>query len=451
MNPPADQSIPPDPKIPLTADNPNTEGALPAGSASAPPVSTDSPPMLGCKPSLLRRLMALLLSLCLGLFLAGGVVSLLDDSLVLIFGLHLLTVVSGLLTCLSFLLVVMVYCLIGLTPLVPKRVVLPVVIFNALALLAVFPTLIYHHNWMIQSDWVLSLGQVLLGLALFFWLKRGFKLRWPIVEVRHLGNRAFSWANLSVFLLLNVFVLLPSIAVYLALCASLAVGHFTEGFLTLRPRGLILQARKYVRDDGKTIVLFPMSHIAEADFYQAVSQSASSNSVVLLEGVTDNKNLLTNELSYRRAAKSLGLAEQHDDLDIHQGQLVRADVDVQDFSPGTVDILNLITLVHSRDLNSSTVLLLTQHPPPPGVEKQLYGDLLLKRNEHLLKELHERLPDSDNFVIPWGALHMPGIEKEIQKSGFHLVETREYVSIRFGPNRHKVSGPEKVQDSGNSK
>ena len=44
-------------------------------------------------------------------------------------------------------------------------------------------------------------------------------------------------------------------------------------------------------------------------------------------------------------------------------------------------------------------------------------DILLKRNEHLLKELRERLPESDNFIIPWGAVHMPGIAKEIQKSG----------------------------------
>ena len=55
--------------------------------------------------------------------------------------------------------------------------------------------------------------------------------------------------------------------------------------MALRPVGLTLQARKYVREDGKTILLFPMSHIAESDFYKTVSQSASSNSVVLLEGV----------------------------------------------------------------------------------------------------------------------------------------------------------------------
>lgn len=425
--------------------------SLRAGSASAPPVILNSPPLLGCKPSPLRQLVAILLSLCLGLFLAGGVVSLLDDSLVLLLGLHLLTAISGILTVFSFLLVVLVYGLTGLTSLIPKWVVLPVAIYNALALLAVFPILIYHHHWMIQMDWILSLGQVLLGTGMILWLKRGFRRRWAIVEIRHLGRRAFSWVNLLVFLLLNILAVLPAIAVYLAVCVGSATSHFTDGFLTLRPHGLILQARKYVREDGKTILLFPLSHIAESDFYQAVSQSAASNSVVLLEGVTDSKNLLTNGLSYKRAAKSMGLAEQHDDLDIRQGELVLADVDVQDFSPSTIGILNLVGLVHSQGLNPNTLILLAQFSPPPDLEQQLFADVLVKRNEHVLKELRERLPDSDNFVIPWGAIHMPGIAKEIQKSGFRLVETHDYVSIRFGSKGNKNNSRGAVPDSGKSK
>jgi len=34
-------------------------------------------------------------------------------------------------------------------------------------------------------------------------------------------------------------------------------------------------------------------------------------------------------------------------------------------------------------------------------------------------------------MVPWGAAHMPGIAREIIKSGFHLAETREYMVIRF--------------------
>jgi TRAP-type mannitol/chloroaromatic compound transport system permease small subunit len=361
----------------------------------------------------------------------------LDDSLVLFSGRHLLTIASGVLALLTLFLMLVVYGLMGLTPIVPKRVFLPVLLLTGLGLLVVFPTVIYCRQWILQLDWLLSLLQVVLVLGICYRLRGGGRFRWSVVEVRHLGCRPFSWLNLSGFLLLNLFVLLPAVVAYLALCASLAIGHFTDGFLALRPGGLILQARKYARADGKTILLFPMSHIAETDFYQAVSQSVASNAVVLLEGVTDSKNLLTNNLSYRRAAKSLGLAEQHDDLNIRQGELVRADVDVQEFSASTIGILNLVALVHSRGLNATTLPLLLECSPPPDVEQQLFADLLLKRNEHLLKELRARLPEADVFVIPWGAAHMPGLAREIQKIGFRLVETREYVSIRFGPNRHK--------------
>lgn len=443
--------MPPDPEIPLSADHPNAAGAPTASPQSAPPVLTNTPLLPAGKSASFRQFVAGFLSLCLGIFLATGAVSVLDDSLVLFFGLHLLTVANAILTFITFLLFLLVYGLMGLTPIIPKRVFLPVILFMGLGLLVVFPTLIYHPKWMLQLDWMLSLIQAVLVLGIVYRLRRGGPFRWSVVEVRHLGSRRFSWLNLSVFLLLNVFVLAPGVAAYLAVCASLAVGHFTDGFLALRPGGLILQSRKYVREDGKTIVLFPMSHIADADFYQAVSHSVASNSVVLLEGVTDDKNLLTNRLSYKRAARSLGLAEQHDDLNIRQGKLVRADVDIQEFSSNTIAMLNLVTLVHSRGLNPGTLSLLMRCSPPPDVQEQLFTDLLLKRNEHLLKELRARLPDSDHFVIPWGAAHMPGLAAAIQKSGFRLVETRDYVSIRFGSRENNRSRPGQVQDSGNSK
>ena len=74
---------------------------------------------------------------------------------------------------------------------------------------------------------------------------------------------------------------------------------------------------------------------------------------------------------------------------------------------------------------------LMQFSPPPHFEEQLWDDLLRKRNRRLLEEISSRLPQSENIIVPWGAAHMPEISKEIQKSGFHLEETREYVVIRF--------------------
>ena len=395
--------------------------------------------------------MAAFLSFCLGIFLADGVVSWLSDSLLLFGGFNFLVLPNGILTCISALLLLLIFVLTGITPLIPKRVFLPILLFNFLGLLAMFPFSIFYYDRILQLDWVMSLLQVALVLLICRRLLGGGGFRWSVVEARHLGSQMFSWWNLSAFLLVNAFVLVPAMVADLTLSAGVAVSHFTDGFLTLRPAGLILHARKYARPDGKTILLFPMSHVAETDFYQAVAHAVSSNSIVLLEGVTDENNLLTNHLSYKRAAKALGLAEQHEDLNIRQGKLVRADVDVQEFSSNTIAILNLVALVHSRGLNMDTLPLILGCSPTEEVERQLFADLLLKRNEHLLKELHARLANSDNFVIPWGAAHMPQLAKEIQKSGFRLVETRDYVSIRFGAKAKTTSRAGQVAGSGDSK
>ena len=71
------------------------------------------------------------------------------------------------------------------------------------------------------------------------------------------------------------------------------------------------------------------------------------------------------------------------------------------------------------------------YSPPPDLLDQLTQDLLRNRNRHLLKEIQTWLPRSDDLVVPWGVAHMPQISKEIQKSGFHLVKTKEYTLIRF--------------------
>jgi hypothetical protein len=414
------------------ADQPKLPTAPPPVVTAPPPMLSEPLPKTAGGPSSGRKLLANLLSFFLALFLASGLASVVDDTCVLLLGSHLFTAISGMVSGLTLLVVILVYGLMGLTPLIPKRIVLPVVCLIAAACFATLPTAIYAYRWILRADLIAACLTVALSLGLLRWLHAGWKFRWPLVADRHLGTRSFSWWNLVAFVLLNLFVVLPATVAYVGGCASLAVSHFTDGFVALRPGGVVLQARKYVRDDGRTIVLFPMSHIAESDFYRSVEQSVTSNSVVLLEGVKDSQNLLTNHISYQRAAKALHLAEQHEDFDPKQGRLVPADVDVQEFTSNTIAVLNLVTLVHSQGLNAHTLSLLLQFSPSEEVEQQLLEDLLLKRNRHLLQELFARLPEADSFIIPWGAAHMAGLAKEIQKSGFHLVGTRDFVSIRFG-------------------
>jgi hypothetical protein len=413
----------------------------PVPEPDSPLLVPQSKPASAGRPSSGRRTLAIILSICLGLYLIDGVVSLLDDTLIVCCGVHALGFFRGLATFFAFIMALAVYVTMAFTPLVPKRFFLPLTLsYLGGELLAVL-MLVYFYGRTERVAWLLSLAQVIIGLAILGGLLGRIKWQWPLVTDADLGDKTFTWTNLTLFVLGNVLVLLPGILLYLAVCASLAIGHYSEGFVSLRPSGISMQMRKYVRNDGKTIELFPMSHVADTHFFEKVSESFPTNSVILLEGVSDEKHLLTNKISYAKLAKSLGLGEQHEDFKPTHGRLVRADIDIDQFSTNTIDLLNLVMLIHGNGMDNGAIYKIASYTPPPGFPGQLFDDLLGLRNKHLLEEIRSHLGETDNVVVPWGAAHMPGLAREIEKSGFRLEATRSYLAIPF----HRAA-PEKTSN-----
>ena len=441
--------MPPDPKTPSLNDNPEARNTPPPLPAMAPPViaaplhaTAASPPPLTPKSNL-RRLVAILLSSCVLLFLADALVSLADNSLLTFFKIGFLTAIHGVVFFFGMLVALLIYCLMALTPMIPKRIFLPLTLFNPVAGFLMIPFLIYFYGRGLQVAWVISLVQVLFALIIMRWCIGSFRLRLPLVAQSKLGARSFSWLNLFLFLAVNVFGLLPALLLYCFFCAALAVHHFSEGFVALRPSGMTVQVRKYLRQDGKTILLVPMSHVGEPEFYRDLSQSFPTNAIILMEGVTDNHNLLTNKITYKRMAKSLHLAEQQKEFRPKSAEWVHADVDVEQFGTNTLGFLNLVMRLHAKGVSTETVLPLIEFSAPPDFEQQLFDDLLRKRNRRLLEEIQSRLSESENLIVPWGAAHMPEIAREIQQSGFRLEQAREYTAIRFrsAGNQGKKRGP----------
>ena len=342
-------------------------------------------------------------------------VSFLDDSLILFCGLHVLSLIRGLVSLPAFLVYVGIYGLMALAPMIPKRLFLPLTLFNPVAGLVGLPFLIFSYSRIQQITWGISLGQVIVALCVLFFVQGGATFRWPPMTADRLETRRFSWRHLFAFLLVNVFVLVPSVLVYVACCAALAVDHFSDGFMALHATGFTVQVRQYARDDGKIIQLVPMSHIGDPTFYRTLSESFPTNSTVLCEGVSDERNLLTNGIDYERLATSLGAAEQKSEFK-PRGQLVRADVDVEQFTASTIDFLNLAMLFHSKGLNHATLMALLNYTAPPHLDERLIDDLLTKRNRHLLDQIEDRLSQSERIIVPWGVAHMPGIAKEIRRS-----------------------------------
>ncbi len=379
----------------------------------------------------MRKFVSILLSLCLGLFLADAAVSLLDDSLIQFWDLRALSGVRGIVFLFSFLATILTYFLMGVTPMIPKRFFLPITLFGPVVMLGTIPPSIYYFDRLPRIMWFISLCQVLVGLCFLAWLQRGWRFRLPIIPDERVGSRAFSLLNLIGFCLANILVLAPCCLAYLAWCGSLAADHFSAGFLALRSDRMAVRAKQYVRNDGKTIHLIPMMHIGEADFYQQIVKSFPTNSVILLEGVTDRKNLLKHELTYKRVAASLGLSEQKEEFEPTRGRPRPADVDVEQFSEKSIAFLNLTTLLYSRGLTAEVILKMIQQSSDPLLAKHLMEDLLTRRNEHLLNEIQAELLLSDQIVVPWGAAHMRGVSEGIQKSGFRETTTQEYNILHY--------------------
>ncbi len=378
-----------------------------------------------------RPVLTVVLSAVLGLFIFCGAVSLLSAAQMLLLDRRDLEVADGLLTLLLILTSILTYCLLGFFPEIPKRWFLPLCLFAPAVPIAILPLLVYFHAHISWIQLGVAATHVLLGLIILRKLRGKAPLAWPLVPADRVQRRRFSWRNLAAVVLAPVLVLLPLAFIYCLFSAKLALEHFTDGFALLRPGGITMQVREYVRDDdGRKITLVPMSHVGETEFYQEIAASFPDDSVVLMEGVSDRGNLMDVHSDYSNMAKTVGGVEQVKVFK-PRGRLIPADVDMSTFSPVSKELLKTALLVHSKGVTAETLPYLMK-PAKPGMEKVLLDDILTKRNHHLLGVIREWLPQAETIIIPWGAAHMPEIAREIQKMGFRQAGTHDYTAIRFG-------------------
>lgn len=393
--------------------------------------SSTPPPLPGATSGSRGSILAAVLSLILVLFSGSAVLTFSSDSLFLLFQRQDLAATAALLSIVMLFAGFLACVLVAIFPGIPKRVLLPVGLFIPVVGIGVIPLFVYHHEHAALIAWFVSLGQVLLAGFIIHRIHGGLKPRWPLFPERLLANRGFGWGNLTAVTLSGFLLLLPALVLYTAFSAKLAIEHFTEGFVIARPGGISMQVRNYIRDDdGRRIMLVPMSHVGEPEFYHSLSASFPKDAVILLEGVTDLKKITAVHSDYSKMATAIGGVKQTEVFK-PQGELVAADVDMSSFSPATLGLLKTAMLIHAKGVTAETLPLLMK-PTPPGLEKQLMEDILTKRNHHLLGVIRERLPTSEDIIVPWGAAHMPELAREIRKMGFRLVDTREFLAIRFG-------------------
>jgi hypothetical protein len=209
--------------------------------------------------------------------------------------------------------------------------------------------------------------------------------------------------------------------------------------------------------DGRRVYLVGMIHIGEADFYARVKKDMPDDALFLTEGVSDSKNLMSDGLNYRNAARVLGLEAQPAFEDpseaeapasgetaqdgaveplppVPKGQTFRnADVDVSEFDPRTIALLRKIGGLYAGGDAVTFILRFVQFATTMSPEEYalMQQDVLNMRDAYVLMEL-DKVPNAyRNIVIPWGAAHLPGIAKGLESRGYVMTETRQRVVARY--------------------
>lgn len=393
-------------------------------------------------------MMRLFINFFLTGFALDAAVSVVDDFFFLLSGEHAMGALRELLALAVFGLSIIVYLALGIDSRLPKRMLLPLTLFVAWATFGCLPLSIY-----IESPALLlgaSLFQLALAAFAFLYVRKRSG-GWLLPE-DYFARPVLRLKNTLLFALGNIVLVPAAAALLLASSAYAYMDHKTAGFMRIGMDGIHLEQRDYQRD-GKTVRLIPMVHIAGADYYRELGEMLSSGeAVVLAEGVSDREGLMKTGLSYSKVADFIGLASQenmelrgtpldYEDLDAGAAAdaagpgIVRADIDSSELSEETRRYIETVgRLFNPQDSFAESFrkyLSWYEENMTPEKEKAVFSEIIDKRNETLLRYLDRALLGHDEIAVPWGALHMPGLERALLDRDFTLAATRTKRAVDF--------------------
>lgn len=385
------------------------------------------------------------------LFFADSGVSFIDEVLSLVAPLAPLASVRELIANAVIVASLPLYLCLGIDRRLPKAVFLPMFVFNFCCLFSawIFPSLVG------EDGFGLLLAAIQVGLSLVIMRHLRKENGHPLLADADFFPPFFSMKNTLTFTGINL-LLAPLVFGLLVFGSARSLIEENAGsFMRLAPDGLHMTEKVY-RRGNKTIRLAAMIHLGEQRYYDDLTRSfASGRAIVLAEGVTDEKKLLHEKLDYGKVASVLGLTTQEqlrfkgriideDELETTpadgEGQvagksadILRADVDISSFRPETIRFLDELGKQMKQNSSTARGLLAfnewSKDNVTPQTQKIVMDDILYGRNQELIRHLRKAVDRYDSIIVPWGALHMPGIEEEVVKEGFQLVEQRERLSI----------------------
>ncbi len=341
------------------------------------------------------------------------------------------------------------------TPQLPKLVIFPLIVFALWAGLGAPPFTPTPDDSYEQI--LLILLQVLFALGAFLILKvrtGAFFLSASLLpKKQHLIRRTI----IAAF----AFVILTPVVISVLGVAGLvsAVETGTGNYVRFTSSGINITERVF-SNRKKEIRLIGMVHMGEGDAYEALFNGFPSNALVLAEGVTDKEGLMSGNLSYDRVAKILGLQQQpalqqkervkNDDAPsgdleylpppneseiqiVDRPHILTADRDMSDFSKITIQFLGATAKLYSSTSLSQAIERFTELNENFSEEdvNAVFDDILYKRNDGVLAALDANSDAYDAIIIPWGAMHMPGLEEGLAERGYRLKSEKTLPLIRY--------------------
>jgi hypothetical protein len=293
-------------------------------------------------------------------------------------------------------------------------------------------------------DVVLGLVQAALALPALRWIRRRSGGTAWLFRERFLppARPRRRWAVALVVVAVPLALVLG-----LAGCAVLVAERATGGFVGFGTGGVSFDERRYRRGD-REVVLVGMSHVGRKGVYEALlRQDDRTPTVVLAEGVTDANGLLPGTRHLEPLAADLGLDLQPNveemmgaapDTPAGAGDAIEiehADVDVSAFRPSTLELLRLAFRLAAEPADAEAraeLEALLGRPDAAEAYRGFLDDVLEKRNAHVLERIDAALERRPRAVVPWGALHLAGIEAGLFERGFVLAssEPRSFLPYR---------------------
>ncbi|MGC4013309.1 MAG: hypothetical protein QM755_02155 [Luteolibacter sp.] len=289
-------------------------------------------------------------------------------------------------------------------------------------------------------------------LYLFSTLRRGgrFGVR-PWVKFRH------SWMA-AVALFAAAVVAVPLCVLGYGRAFQNAMGDYVR----LTPRGVDLVERVFEKD-GRQVHLVGMMHVGDGAYYRDLTARMTAapldggKKLILTEGVSDRNHLLPQDFAtgktYARLAKRFGMTSQKDEFggpkpaaanqaegaggvpeaSVHHDPQVtwrNADIDVADLPVGyRTTLLELLSLMSAADYP----LMARPHFKMTGdqLEDFLMNGLVRSRNDVLMAHFAEADAGYTEVYMPWGAAHLPDMEKRLAGIGYRKTEEVVRPIVRF--------------------